>query len=155
MKLNPLNGLPKWLEDGRDISHTSEKNKKNYLRSLKYYRQIYEATPKWYSEFHHKEILRIYKECRRKRMHIKFRRKESVRCDRTVPHSGSAQTSSTNAGSCFDLSSEWDHRTKKTTYTPLSHLIAFPSFLSVWIDKDASSQKNALFEFLRHRKQML
>ena len=67
MKLNPLNGKPRWLEEGRDISHTSESNRKHYLRSLKYYRQLYQATPSWYDESHHKAILSIYKERDRQR----------------------------------------------------------------------------------------
>lgn len=62
MKINPLNGKPKWLEEGRDISHTSESNRRHYLRSLKYYRKLYQATPSWYSNEHHKAILDVYKE---------------------------------------------------------------------------------------------
>lgn len=62
MKINLLNGFPKWLEEGRDISHTSESNRKHYLRSLKYYRKLYQATPPWYDEENHKRILAIYKE---------------------------------------------------------------------------------------------
>ena len=66
-KFNPLNGKPKWLEEGRDISHTSESNRKHYLRSIKYYQQLYKATPSWYDEKHHKQILDIYKDCAKQR----------------------------------------------------------------------------------------
>lgn len=79
-KFNPLNGKPKWLEDGRDISHTSEENRKHYLRSLKYYRKLYQATPPWYNEDHHKRILAIYKERDRLR-----KRCENVVVDHIIP----------------------------------------------------------------------
>ena len=67
MKFNPLNGLPQWLKENCDISHTSKSNRKHYERSIKYYRQFYKATPPWYDEDHHKKILAIYKERNRKR----------------------------------------------------------------------------------------
>ena len=80
MKFNPLNGRPDWLDESRDISHTSESNRKNYVRALKYYRQLYQATLSWYDETHHKQILSIYREARRRR-----KRGENVVVDHIVP----------------------------------------------------------------------
>lgn len=59
--------MPKWVVPDRDISHIPEKSRTSHLRSARYYRKIYEATPKWYDQSHHEKILRIYKEAERQR----------------------------------------------------------------------------------------
>jgi len=68
---------PEWLQEGRDISHTSESNRKHYERSLKYYRQRLRATGSW---THHEKINALYKECARRRANG-----EDVVIDHKVP----------------------------------------------------------------------
>lgn len=64
----PLGGKrPEWLRPGRDISHTSESNRRHYERSVKYYQQRWAATPPWLSDEHRKQIRDIYRECKRQR----------------------------------------------------------------------------------------
>ncbi len=68
---------PEWLKEGRDISHTSESNRKHYLRSLKYYRHRLRATGSWTD---HDKINAVYKECARRR-----KAGENVVVDHVVP----------------------------------------------------------------------
>lgn len=53
--------LPRWLRPEHCLEHTSKTNRKQYLRSIKYYRQRFKATPNWLSAEQRKEIREIYK----------------------------------------------------------------------------------------------
>ena len=55
---------PDWLAQDRDISHTSESNRKHYERSIRYYQKRLNATGPWTN---HDKINAIYKECKRRR----------------------------------------------------------------------------------------
>jgi len=70
--------LPDWTRPGRDISHV--KDKQGYERSMRYYRQIHQATPPWLPEVDRARIRAIYKECKRRRA-----RGENVVVDHIVP----------------------------------------------------------------------
>lgn len=59
-KKNP----PKWLERGRDLSHTSEKNLSHYKRSLRYFYHKWLAIGPWTND---EEIDKVYAECARRR----------------------------------------------------------------------------------------
>jgi len=59
--------LPKWLQPGRDVSHTSESNRAHYVRSIRYHFKIWQATSKWLTDEQRSQVRAIYKECKRQR----------------------------------------------------------------------------------------
>lgn len=72
--------LPPWLTAGRNLDHTKKANRKNFERSIRYYRQKHQATPPWLSEDQKKQIRDIYREKGRRR-----ERGERVVVDHIVP----------------------------------------------------------------------
>jgi len=74
---------PAWLQEGRDISHTSESNRQHYERSIVYYKKLLLAMPEWLTDEHHKQMRKVYKECARRRANG-----ENVVVDHIVPVCG-------------------------------------------------------------------
>ena len=68
---------PEWLKPNRDISHTSESNRKHYERSIKYYTKLLRATGPWTD---HENIWAIYEEAEKRR-----KAGENVVVDHIVP----------------------------------------------------------------------